>query len=295
MQRPHGLGCCDGPAFPFGCDLLKLRQVDGLAALVLSLFFRNGNAFPLALQDVLPLQLRHGPKHGKHKLSGGCGGVNGLFPTDELHALCGQLFHQFQQITGIAGKATDGLHDDDITLMDIFHHLLQFRTVGIFAARALDIDFIHAEGFHQYLLTHGVLLLRTDPDISDFQNASRLSLVNLFFSWYTNVRKSVRLGVSSVKTYTLDEIREIVSKLAAQYGAKRVYLFGSYARGDMTDSSDIDLRIDKGSIKGFQLAGLLLDLEDSLGRSVDLVPTTSLDQRFLDSIRDDEVLLYEAS
>ena len=66
-------------------------------------------------------------------------------------------------------------------------------------------------------------------------------------------------------------------------------------RGDMTDSSDIDLRIDKGSIKGFQLAGLLLDLEDSLGRSVDLVPTTSLDQRFLDSIRDDEVLLYEAS
>ena len=98
-----------------------------------------------------------------------------------------------------------------------------------------------------------------------------------------------------MKTYTLDEIREIVSKLAAQYGAKRVYVFASYARGDMTDSSDIDLRIDKGSIKGFQLAGLLLDLEDSLGRSVDLVPTTSLDQRFLDSIRDDEVLLYEAS
>ena len=72
-------------------------------------------------------------------------------------------------------------------------------------------------------------------------------------------------------------------------------MFGSFARGDMTESSDIDLRIDKGNIKGFQLAGLLLDLEDSLGRSVDLVPTTSLDQRFLDSIHDDEVLLYEAS
>ena len=98
-----------------------------------------------------------------------------------------------------------------------------------------------------------------------------------------------------MKPYTLDEIREIVSKLAAQYGAKRVYLFGSYARGDMTASSDIDLRIDKGNIKGFQLAGLLLDLEDSFGLSVDLVPTTSLDQRFLDAIRDDEVLLYEAS
>lgn len=98
-----------------------------------------------------------------------------------------------------------------------------------------------------------------------------------------------------MKTYTMDEIRSIVSQLAAQYGAKRVYLFGSYARGDMTENSDIDLRIDKGHIKGLQLAGLLLDLEDSLGRPVDLIPTSSLDQRFLDSIRDDEVLLYEAS
>ena len=95
--------------------------------------------------------------------------------------------------------------------------------------------------------------------------------------------------------YSVEEIKAIVAVLAAQYGADRIYLFGSCARGDMTDSSDIDLRIDKGNIKGFQLAGLLLDLEDSLGRPVDLIPTTSLDQRFLDAIRDDEVLLYEAS
>ena len=98
-----------------------------------------------------------------------------------------------------------------------------------------------------------------------------------------------------MKAYTLDEIRDIVSRLARQYGAKRVYLFGSYARGEMTEASDSDLRIDKGEIRGFQLAGLLLDLEDSLGVPVDLVPTTSLDQHFLNSIQDEEVLLYEAS
>ena len=98
-----------------------------------------------------------------------------------------------------------------------------------------------------------------------------------------------------MKTYTLDEIREIVSKLAAQYGAKRVYLFGSFARGDMTDSSDIDLRIDKGSIRGLQMGGLAADLEDAFGLPVDLVPTGSLDRTFLHSISDDEVLLYEAS
>ena len=94
---------------------------------------------------------------------------------------------------------------------------------------------------------------------------------------------------------SMAEIRDVVSRLAAQYGAKRVYLFGSYARGDMTLGSDIDLRIDKGAIRGLEMAGLLVDLEDALGVSVDLIPTGSLDDSFLAAIRDDEVLLYEAS
>ena len=94
---------------------------------------------------------------------------------------------------------------------------------------------------------------------------------------------------------TLSDIQSVVSKLAREYGAQRVYLFGSYARGDMDQNSDIDLRIDKGSIRGWELAGLLVDLEDALGTPVDLIPSGSLDDRFLASKHDDEVLLYEAS
>ena len=95
--------------------------------------------------------------------------------------------------------------------------------------------------------------------------------------------------------YSVEEIKAIVAALAAQYGADRVYLFGSYARGDASSDSDIDLRIDKGSIRGLQMGGLAADLEDAFGMSVDLVPTGSLDSKFLQSISDDEVLLYEAS
>ena len=95
--------------------------------------------------------------------------------------------------------------------------------------------------------------------------------------------------------HTIPEIQSIVSELAQKYGAQRIFLFGSYARGDMVPTSDIDLRIDKGTIRGLELAGLLVDLEDALGVSVDLIPTGSLDDRFLASIRNDEVLLYEAS
>lgn len=61
----------------------------------------------------------------------------------------------------------------------------------------------------------------------------------------------------------------------------------------MNETSNIDLRIDKRNIKGLELASLLLDLEDSLGVSVDLIHTGSLDKEFLSAIKEDEVLLYE--
>lgn len=93
----------------------------------------------------------------------------------------------------------------------------------------------------------------------------------------------------------IPEIQKTVAQLAVKYGAQRVWLFGSCARGETDSASDIDLRIDKGRIRGLELAGLLVELEDALGVPVDLVPTSSLDEEFLAAIQRDEVLLYEAS
>ncbi len=95
--------------------------------------------------------------------------------------------------------------------------------------------------------------------------------------------------------YTISQLRDIIAPLAKSYGAERIYLFGSYARGDMTETSDIDLRIGKGKIRGLALAGLLVDLEDALGLPVDLLTTASLDEHFLAAIKKEEVVLYEAS
>ena len=95
--------------------------------------------------------------------------------------------------------------------------------------------------------------------------------------------------------YTVPELRAIVAPLAQRYGAERIYLFGSYARGDAAEGSDIDLRIDKGSIRGLQFAYLLGDLEDALQTPADLISTAGMDKNFLDTIRSDEVLLYERS
>ena len=43
------------------------------------------------------------------------------------------------------------------------------------------------------------------------------------------------------KIYTIDEIREKVKPIAEKYGIEKVWLFGSYARGEATEESDVDL------------------------------------------------------
>ena len=94
-----------------------------------------------------------------------------------------------------------------------------------------------------------------------------------------------------------DTLKKVVASVTAEMPGivEQIILYGSYARGDANENSDIDLRIDKGEIRGgIALAGLLLDLESDLEAKVDLVTTGSLDAEFLEMIKGEEQLIYEA-
>ena len=92
---------------------------------------------------------------------------------------------------------------------------------------------------------------------------------------------------------TLDEIKTKVSDKARQYGVKKVYLFGSYARGEANPGSDIDICIEKGSIRTlFELSGFCQDLEEILGNKVDLVTTSGLSGDFKEQVEKDMVIIY---
>ena len=100
--------------------------------------------------------------------------------------------------------------------------------------------------------------------------------------------------------YSIDEIRDIIAPIAKLHGVDKVFLFGSYARGDATASSDVDLCVDAPALRGlFALGGLYADLEDALSKRIDVVTTGSLkyskDEAFLENLRKDRVLLYELS
>ena len=91
----------------------------------------------------------------------------------------------------------------------------------------------------------------------------------------------------------LHEIRNAVTDLGVRYGIGAAWLFGSYARGDATPESDVDLRIEQGNLRGFfALSGLRIALQEQLGANVDLLTSDSLDERFLNRIRGEEILLY---
>lgn len=95
------------------------------------------------------------------------------------------------------------------------------------------------------------------------------------------------------RTYTIDELKNIIAPIAEKYRIAQVYLFGSFARGDYNDRSDIDIRIEKGKLKGmFALCGFYTEVSDALDRRVDVLTTGSLSDEFLESIKKDEVMLY---
>ncbi len=106
--------------------------------------------------------------------------------------------------------------------------------------------------------------------------------------------------------YTIEEITRLVLPVAEKHGLKAVYLFGSYARGTATDASDVDLMIDTtgtGIKRLLQIAAVYCDLEEALGKPVDLITVSSLEQparmpseqRFRKTVWEENVDIYVAA
>lgn len=97
---------------------------------------------------------------------------------------------------------------------------------------------------------------------------------------------------------TLLDISAAVSRVLSRYDVREAYLFGSFARGEQTPDSDIDLRLVCGETMTFgTLYELSLELEEELGRDVEIVtnPPEHMRPVFRKSIEKDEVRLYEAA
>ncbi|MEM2914561.1 MAG: nucleotidyltransferase family protein [Candidatus Bathyarchaeia archaeon] len=83
----------------------------------------------------------------------------------------------------------------------------------------------------------------------------------------------------------LEQIKDKIIPVLRRYDVKRASVFGSFVRGEEREDSDIDILVEfEGEKSLLDLAGLKIDLEEALGRKVDVLTYNSLHPLLRDRI-----------
>ena len=92
------------------------------------------------------------------------------------------------------------------------------------------------------------------------------------------------------------EMQQTIANYLKTQPVLRAWIFGSFARGDETPLSDVDLLVqfdENARVSLLKHCAMINELEDLLDRSVDLVPDSRVYPRIAESINQDKILIYE--
>lgn len=93
---------------------------------------------------------------------------------------------------------------------------------------------------------------------------------------------------------SLNYIKEKVAEAAKDNGIGKVYLFGSYARGNATETSDVDLRVeDVDTSVFFGIGGFYEELNKAFGKIDVLTKKTGDFKPFWKNVQQEEILIYD--
>jgi len=98
------------------------------------------------------------------------------------------------------------------------------------------------------------------------------------------------------RVYSLEEIKELLYPIFMANAVYSAILFGSYAKGEATSESDIDIVIDsKGELLNINFYGLLEQMIKALGKKVDLIEISEIRENspIYEELQKEGVLLYE--
>ena len=103
------------------------------------------------------------------------------------------------------------------------------------------------------------------------------------------------------KKEVIIKIKRLVKPIFDKYGVDKAYIFGSYARGDYNENSDIDIIIVAKKIKSLLVIGAILEaLKQVLKKEVDLIEEEcfkeeemdDFEKEFYDTIKKERVMIY---
>lgn len=92
----------------------------------------------------------------------------------------------------------------------------------------------------------------------------------------------------------MNEIMEKLIQILKKHGAKRIEIFGSYARGEQKETSDLDIIVEFEKRKSLlELVGIEQELEDALGIKVDLLTRASISPYLIEKIEKESKVVLE--
>lgn len=93
--------------------------------------------------------------------------------------------------------------------------------------------------------------------------------------------------------YTIEEIKDTLNPIFYETGIRRAILFGSYAKGQATARSDIDIFVDSG-LKGLAFYGLLENVASVLSVPVDLIDSSQIEagSEIENEIKNNGIMIY---
>lgn len=91
------------------------------------------------------------------------------------------------------------------------------------------------------------------------------------------------------------QVVDKVSPILKRHHIRRAFVFGSFARGTATPASDVDLLVELSRPMGLSFFGLQNELEEAIGRKVDLVTPQALSPYIKDRVLASAQKIYEQS
>jgi len=90
----------------------------------------------------------------------------------------------------------------------------------------------------------------------------------------------------------IEEIREKIIPILKRYGVKRSGIFGSLVRGEANEYSDVDILVEiESDISLLDFVGLKIEIEETLGKKVDLVEYSTIKPLIRERILSEQVII----
>lgn len=132
-----------------------------------------------------------------------------------------------------------------------------------------------------------------DKKINDRVKQLDYSLKEKVLQYINSLAKSKGIELK-VDVLELKDIAAEISRIAAAYGIIKAGIFGSYARGEASSESDIDLLLEFNGVIGLMRLGhLKSDLEETFGKKIDILQFCAINPLIRDHVLQEVIIIYD--